>query len=102
MDTLSGNAYNNKDRELEILPTTVGSAYVLTCKPPDTQPVLLNMPSSMSAAGVRRAKAARCSGCTPHPVTTPAGSNRTSHGGNEWNTQEVCFYSDAYPAKIAA
>src|ERR1700722_19553301 len=33
--------------------------------------------------GVRRDKAAFFSGCTPHPATAPAGSNRSSHGGNQ-------------------
>src|SRR5450756_1757440 len=37
----------------------------------------------MSAIGVRREKAALSSGCKPHPATAPAGSNRSSHGGNE-------------------
>ena len=37
----------------------------------------------MSAVGVRREKAALSSGCKPHPATAPAGSNRSSHGGNE-------------------
>jgi hypothetical protein len=37
----------------------------------------------VSAIGVRRAKAALSSGCKPHPATAPAGSNRSSHGGNE-------------------
>jgi hypothetical protein len=37
----------------------------------------------MSDFGVRRAKAALSSGCEPHPVTAPTGSNRSSHGGNE-------------------
>jgi len=36
-----------------------------------------------SVYGVRRAKAALSSGCKPHPATAPAGSNRSSHGGNE-------------------
>ena len=36
-----------------------------------------------SASGARRAKAALSSGCKPHPATAPAGSNRSSHGGNE-------------------
>ena len=36
-----------------------------------------------SAYGVRREKAALSSGCKPHPATAPAGSNRSSHGGNE-------------------
>ena len=38
----------------------------------------------MSALGARRAKAAFFSGCKSHPATiAPAGSNRSSHGGNE-------------------
>src|ERR1700736_612631 len=37
----------------------------------------------MSERGVRRAKAALSSGCKPHPAIAPAGSNRSSHGGNE-------------------
>src|SRR5450756_2642159 len=40
-------------------------------------------PFGMSANGVRREKAALSSGCKPHPATAPAGSNRSSHGGNE-------------------
>ena len=39
--------------------------------------------SLMSAVGVRREKAALSSGCKAHPATAPAGSNRSSHGGNE-------------------
>ena len=37
----------------------------------------------LSAPGVRRAKAALSSGCKPQPAIAPAGSNRSSHGGNE-------------------
>ncbi len=37
----------------------------------------------MSALGVRRDKAALSSGCKSHPATAPAGSNRSSQGGNE-------------------
>jgi hypothetical protein len=37
----------------------------------------------MSVTGVRRGKAALSSGCKSHPATAPAGSNRSSHGGNE-------------------
>jgi hypothetical protein len=33
--------------------------------------------------GVRRAKAALSSGCKSHPAIAPAGSNRSSHGGDE-------------------
>ena len=32
---------------------------------------------------VRRDKAALSSGCKPHPATAPAGSNRSSYGGDE-------------------
>jgi hypothetical protein len=44
---------------------------------------ILRRAPAISASGVRRAKAALCSGCKPHPATAPAGSNRSSHGGNE-------------------
>jgi hypothetical protein len=37
----------------------------------------------MTALGVRRAKAALSSGWKSHPAIAPAGSNRSSHGGNE-------------------
>jgi hypothetical protein len=37
----------------------------------------------LSVPGVRRDKAALSSGCEPRPATAPAGSNRSSHGGNE-------------------
>ena len=38
----------------------------------------------VSAWGVRRDKAAFLSGCKSHPATVaPAGSNRSSYGGNE-------------------
>ena len=36
-----------------------------------------------SEMGVRRDKAALSSGCKSHPATAPAGSNRSSYGGNE-------------------
>ncbi len=40
--------------------------------------------AGMTGLGVRRAKAAFFSGCKSHPATiAPAGSNRSSHGGNE-------------------
>src|SRR6202049_1581664 len=41
------------------------------------------MGCSMSELGVRRDKAALSSGCKPHPANAPAGSNRSSYGGNE-------------------
>ena len=37
----------------------------------------------MTAICVRREKAALSSGCKAHPATAPAGSNRSSHGGDE-------------------
>ncbi len=37
----------------------------------------------MSGLGVRRGKAAFFSGCKFHPAIAPAGSNRSSHGGDE-------------------
>jgi hypothetical protein len=39
--------------------------------------------TQMSARGVRREKVALSSGCKSHPANAPAGSNRSSHGGNE-------------------
>src|ERR1700675_4936139 len=36
-----------------------------------------------AAMGVRREKVALSSGCKSHPATAPAGSNRSSYGGNE-------------------
>ena len=36
-----------------------------------------------AAICVRREKAALSSGCKSHPANAPAGSNRSSHGGNE-------------------
>jgi hypothetical protein len=39
--------------------------------------------SAMSASPVRRDKAALSSGCKSRPANAPAGSNRSSHGGNE-------------------
>src|SRR6476469_5685751 len=37
----------------------------------------------MTANCVRREKAALSSGCKSHPANAPAGSNRSSHGGDE-------------------
>src|SRR5215813_7477325 len=39
--------------------------------------------TATSAPGVRREKAALSSGCKTHPATAPAGSNRSSYGGDE-------------------
>jgi hypothetical protein len=41
------------------------------------------MQALMSVLGVRRAKAVLSSECKSHPATAPAGSNRSSHRGNE-------------------
>jgi len=38
---------------------------------------------SMSGSGVRRDKAALSSGCKSHPANAPAGSSRSSYGGDE-------------------
>jgi hypothetical protein len=40
-------------------------------------------PWAMTAICVRREKAALSSGCKSHPANAPAGSNRSSHGGDE-------------------
>ena len=51
-----------------------------------------------SGFGVRREKAALSSGCKAHPATAPAGSNRSSHGGNEVAEafgQRVTKYGDS-------
>src|SRR5215831_17427877 len=40
-------------------------------------------PFVMSVEGVRRDKAALSSGCKSHPANAPAGSNRSSCGGDE-------------------
>src|SRR3974390_2764200 len=37
----------------------------------------------LSALGVRRDKAALSSGCKSHPANAPAGSSRSSYGGDE-------------------
>jgi hypothetical protein len=44
----------------------------------------LNIEHCKSAdSGVRRGKAALSGGCKSHPASAPAGSSRSSHGGNE-------------------
>jgi hypothetical protein len=43
----------------------------------------VNAAMILSGMGVRREKAALSNGCKPHPAIAPAGSNRSSHGGNE-------------------
>ena len=65
------------DGVIEALETHGITAFIdfLQCCPP--------IPPAMSAIGVRREKAALPSGCKAHPATAPAGSNRSSHGGNE-------------------
>src|ERR1019366_6751666 len=53
-----------------------------TKKATDCLPAL-NLRARWTATGLRREKAALSSGCKAHPATAPAGSNRSSHGGNE-------------------
>src|SRR5207244_10140197 len=48
-----------------------------------TEPCRLLVAKRTAGIGVRREKAALSSGCKAHPATAPAGSNRSSHGGNE-------------------
>jgi len=47
-------------------------------------PRSFRVPSATTTVlGVRRDKAALSSGCKSHPATAPAGSNRSSYGGDE-------------------
>jgi hypothetical protein len=39
--------------------------------------------TELAASGVRRDKAALSSGCKSHPANAPAGSSRSSYGGDE-------------------
>ena len=48
-----------------------------------TVPGIVAQSAAMSVSGVRRDKAALSSGCKSHPATAPAGSNRSSYGGDE-------------------
>src|SRR5258708_37883834 len=59
------------------------------------------MAAPMSVHGVRRAKAALSSGGKPHPATAPAGSNRSSHGGNEV-AEDTHDRSPGQPARHSA
>jgi hypothetical protein len=58
-------------------------------RPQDLADVLRPIVKSFSvsfervASGVRRDKAALSSGCKSHPANAPAGSSRSSHGGDE-------------------
>jgi len=61
-----------------MMPGTAATRFALAISP-----VAFTLGSRMTALGVRRGKAALSSGCKPHPATAPAGSNRSSHGGNE-------------------
>jgi hypothetical protein len=45
--------------------------------------ICIGVSLAMTASGVRREKAALSSGCKTHPATAPAGSNRSSYGGDE-------------------
>jgi hypothetical protein len=44
---------------------------------------ILRCSQSESAMGMRRGRGALSSGRKSHPATAPAGSNRSSHGGDE-------------------
>jgi hypothetical protein len=44
---------------------------------------MLQRDFARSASGVRRDNAALSSGCKAHPAIAPAGSNRSSYGGDE-------------------
>src|SRR5277367_4916391 len=58
----------------------------------------------MPALGVRRDKAALSSGCKSHPANAPAGSNRSSHGGNELAEafgMRVTIYGDSASVQAA-
>ncbi len=58
--------------------------HVSIVRPHFTKSRRCDIRASMTALGVRRAKAAFFSGCKSHPATiAPAGSNRSSHGGDE-------------------
>src|SRR5882724_565639 len=56
----------------------------------------------MSGLGVRRAKAALSSGCKPHPANAPAGSNRSSHGGNEMAEASISVSQTGDSASVQA
>src|SRR5712672_1197969 len=62
-----------------------GSPLAIRPRAPDSCSVEAcnSSPGQESALGVRRDKAALSSGCKSHPATAPAGSNRSSYGGNE-------------------
>jgi len=57
------------------------------CCPPARHPTAMRTgrvgSDAMSDTPVRRDKAALSSGCETHPATAPAGSNRSSYGGDE-------------------
>jgi hypothetical protein len=69
------------DGEIEFRARAKWSARVFAITPRSSMIALAK--ARMTASGVRRAKAALSSGCKPHPAIAPAGSNRSSHGGNE-------------------
>jgi hypothetical protein len=58
--------------------------------------------SQKTATGVRRAKAALSSGCESHPANAPAGSNRSSCGGNETAEASGVTGHEGDPASVQA
>ena len=61
------------------------SCHRSTAERVSSRSILTRSPSrpDMTAICVRREKAALSSGCKSHPANAPAGSNRSSHGGDE-------------------
>ena len=61
-----------------LAPGPTGTEVAISCE---------NVPDGISkedhAMGVRRDKAALSSGCKSHPANAPAGSSRSSYGGDE-------------------
>jgi hypothetical protein len=56
----------------------------------------------MTALDVRRHKAALSSGCKSHPANAPAGSNRSSHGGDEIAKPSECVSRTGDSASVQA
>src|SRR5260221_8655257 len=78
----TGFARSDRCNYLRAVSAHPSSAAVLGGRRP-CRMILITPVWRASAWGVRRAKAALSSGCKPHPAIAPAGSNRSSHGGNE-------------------
>src|SRR5882757_6961442 len=66
------------------------------------QPIDPRRCDPMSVRGVRRGKAALSSGCKSHPATAPAGSSRSSQGGNELVKPSECVSRIGDSASVQA